>query len=37
MHVIALLLKSKGTNDILCISREWLNNTVFGKKIAVGL
>ena len=37
MHIIALLLKiiskqHKGTNGIFCISLEWLNNAVFGKK-----
>ena len=25
MHIVALLLKSKGTNDFFCISLEWLN------------
>lgn len=33
MHIVALLLKSKGANDIFCISLEWLN-TVFGKEIS---
>ena len=36
MHIVALSLKSKGINDIFCISLEWLN-AVFGKEIAVGL
>ena len=31
MHIVALLLKSKGTNDVFSISLEWLNSAVFGK------
>ena len=34
MHIVALLLESEGTNNIFCISLEWLNKKVFGKKIA---
>ena len=30
MDIVALLLKSKGTNDVFSISLEWLNNAVFG-------
>ena len=34
MYLAALSLKRKGTNDIFCISLEWLNNAVFYKEIA---
>ena len=37
MHIGALLLKSKRTNDVFCISLKWVNNEVFGKDIAIAL
>ena len=35
MHIVALSIKSKGTNDIFCIFLGQLDNAVFGKEIVV--
>ena len=38
MHIVVLVPKSKGANDIVCIPIECgLNNAVLGKEFAVGL